>query len=250
MLSEGDRWPGYSVSLAGDNRKYHIRRDRQRGKQWNVCITMSTDGPYWTRDLSFFAIESPGELVRAVNRVATRFHGRPGGSFYVNEYHQVLKPVQVNDSVHLRYVGEFPDVSFAFPLDDTPWVVGPAAIDAPAGLTPGDDWSGPRCGIPYWITRRGGRIYRPLTHWYEDEFVRRKSREYLDRYSSSYDELSQRIRSAKQGSGGRFYVNGSGLIFTPYRRGARDWGRRYLGRLWDFVDRDDWFPKTVPKTEG
>lgn len=244
MLTEGDWWPGYSASLAGNNRKYHIKLDRQRRRRWNVCVTMTTRGRYWSRERSIFATEIPSELVSAVNRVARQFHGQLGGSFYVNEYRQVLKPIYRNDAVQLRYVGEFPDVEFNFPLRDSEWTVGPGATSPPAGISPGDDWEGPRCGIPYWITRRGGRVYRPRTDWHEQDFVRRESREYLDDYSSGYDELSGAIRSAKHGSGGRFFVNGSGSIFTPYPSEGGNWRYRYVGQLWCLIEREDWFPKT------
>lgn len=246
MLSEGDEWPGYSVSVAGDNRKYHVKRDRQHTGQWNVAVKVREGaGNYWQHERWIFSRAVPEDLVAAVNRVARRFHGQRGGSFYVNEYHQVLKPIFSDDEVTLHYVGEFPDGKFMFPLDDGRWTVGPAATEPPAGLTPGEDWPGPRCGIPHWITRARSKIYRPRVQWFESDFVKEETREYLDDYSSDYERLSQAIASAKGGSGGRFYVNGSGSIFTPYPRGRRRWGYKYVGRLWELIGRNDWFPKTT-----
>lgn len=239
MLSEGDLWNGYGVSLPGQDRKYHVKRDVSR---WTVMVSYRpVDELAWawlSTDL-----QCP-ELVAAVNRVALRHHGRQGGSFYFNEYNQVLKPIWTDTSVELRYVGEFPRSRFRFTLFDGVWN---SRLPHNSDLLPGSDWIGPRCGIPYWLEVRRGRaglrIYRPRVLQSEDRFVQIRHREYLDAYTRSYERLAQQVWVAKGRLGGRFYVTEAGSVWTPYPSGpARtDWRYRYVGHLWDHVD--EWYPK-------
>lgn len=183
------------------------------------------------------------DLVAAVNRVARKFNGRPGGSFYFNEYNQVLKPVFGDGMIELRYVGEFPSARLQFSLFDGEWSNRPP--HAPGGeLEPGDDWVGPRCGIPYWLeTRNNLRIFRPSVMQPEDDFVLIRHREYLDDYNRSYRTFARVMRDAKGRSGGKFYVTESGSLWAPYWQGPAptDWAYRFVGCLWDYVD--EWYPK-------
>ena len=241
MLSEGDRWQGYGVSLPGNDRKYHVRRRRQR---WTVMVLYRpVDEPVsaWVP-----TSRECQQLVGAVNRVALKHHGRPGGSFYFNEYSQVLKPIWADGQVELRYVGEFPRCRFRFDLLGQVWDSRPPQSPK-QHLSPGDDWVGPRCGIPYWLDARGGssnlRIYRPKVLQTEDMFVEIRRREYLDEHTQSYKRLAKAIWKSKAGSGGRFYVTEGGSVWTPYRSGPadRDWSYRYVGSLWHCID--EWYPK-------
>ena len=170
------------------------------------------------------------ELVSAVNRVALRYRGRPGGSFYFNEYNQVLKPIWGQGSVELRYVGVF-TLSLRFNVLGRAWdnrLPHSPAVD----LAVGDDWWGPRCGIPYWLQVHPRlRIYRPRVLQNEDSFVRVEDREYLDVYSRDYQNLAEVIRRAKEGSGGRFYVTEAGSIWAPIKRPRpHGWRYRYVVR--------------------
>lgn len=242
MPSEGDRWEGYSVSLPGKDRKYHVR---YQGGTWNVAVLYRFPDDFAQAWL-FSETENP-ELVAAVNRVAKEWNGQKGGSFYFNEFNQVLKPVYGDGMVELRYVGEFPGAEFRFRIGPFDWSNRPPH-DLARVLKPGHDWLGPRCGIPYWIGRPnepGGfpRIYRSVVTQSEDEFVQIQYREHLDRYSPGYGPLAHAIWLAKGKSGGKFYLTEAGSIWAPYRAsgGVRDWRYRYVGHLWDCVDR--WFPK-------
>ena len=240
MLSEGDLWRGYGVSLPGQDRKYHVKQHRNR---WTVMV--------WYRPVDELAfawlptdVQCP-QLVAAVNRVALQHRGRRGGSFYINEYNQVLKPIWADASVELRYIGEFPRCRFRFELFDGTWV-SRLPHSPNRQLSPGSDWIGPRCGIPYWLERRGRgglRIYRPRLLQSEDDFVQFRHREYLDAYTRSYERLAQAVWVAKGGLGGRFYVTEAGTVWTPYRSGPApmDWNYRYVGCLWDHVN--EWYPK-------
>lgn len=241
MLREGDLWQGYGVSLPGQDRKYHVRRHRG---QWTVMV--------WYRPVHELAfawlrtgLQCP-QLVAAVNRVALRHHGRPGGSFYFNEHNQVLKPIWSDEHVELRYVGEFPHCKFRFGLFDQVWD-SRIPHSQNGRLAPGDNWDGPRCGIPYWLDVRRGRgnlrIYRPKVLQNEDDFVIVRHREYLDDHTRTYERLAEAVWAAKGGLGGRFYVTEAGSIWAPYRSGPAptDWNYRYVGGLWDHVN--EWYPK-------
>lgn len=250
MLNEGDLWQGYGVSLPGDDRKYHVRHHQQH---WTVIVR------YRLRDEPASAwvpnSRQCPELVDAVNRVAQQHSGQPGGSFYFNEHDQVLKPIWGEGKVELRYVGEFPDCRFRFDLLGDVWDSRPPhSPNANRQLVPGDDWPGPRCGIPYWLDGREGnripRIYRPTTLQSEEMFVKIRSREYLDEHTRSYKRLARRIAEAKGGSGGRFYVTEGGSVWTPYHSGPKrtDWNDRYVGCLWDYTN--DWYPKWCGASPG
>ena len=241
MISEGDLWQGYGVSLPGNDRKYHVRRHQQR---WIVMV--------WYRPVGEPASawvptsrQCP-QLVAAVNRVALDHHGRRGGSFYFNEYDQVLKPLRGDGQVELRYVGEFPRCRFRFDLLGQVWDSQPPHSPKQQ-LSPGDEWVGPRCGIPYWLDAREGsrnlRIYRPTVLQSEDMFVEIRHREYLDDHTENYERLAKAIWKAKGRSGGRFYVTEGSSVWTPYHSGPaeKDWNYRYVGSLWDCIDA--WYPK-------
>ena len=241
MLWEGDRWTGYGVSLPGQDRKYHVKRHRNR---WTVMVLYR---PLGELAYAWLPTQLPClELVAAVNRVALRYHGRLGGSFYFNEYDHVLKPIWADERVELRYVGDFPQCRFRFRLFDRVWDSRPPHLSGKT-LSVGDDWVGPRCGIPYWLqvlsNRRGFRIYRPTVLQSEDEFVEVRHREYLDFHCRRYKRLAKAVWKAKGRHGGRFYVTEAGSVWTPYWQGPErtDWGYRYVGWLWDYVD--DWYPK-------
>jgi len=240
MPREGDLWEGYRVSLPGQDRKYHVKRHRGR---WTVKVWYRPVGRYayaWRSTAT-----DCSELVAAVNRVARRFHRKPGGSFYFNEFNQVLKPIYGDGRVELRYVGDFPGCLLRFQLLDGVWNNRPPHTPD-RELAVGDNWVGPRCGIPYWIeTGRELRIYRPSVLQSEDDFVEVRHREYLDPYNRDYGDLAQAVWKAKGRSGGRFYVTESGSLWAPYWEGPgrTDWNYRYVGRLWEYVEGNEWYPK-------
>ena len=240
-LEEGDAWPAhaYHFGLTPDH-KYHVRRDPSTG-DWNVAVKHRDTGDYYLAEEWVFS-ESPCEdLVEAVNAVARKYNGQPGGSFYYNEYNQVLKPIGTESGSELRYVGEFDECYFFFDLGDRGWDTRPSDLEScPNGLEPGDEWWGPKCGVPYTIDS-SGQIYRPSVQWFENEMVKVEDRLYLDRYASDYEELSDAIMDAKGWSGGNFYVTEAGLIWAPYKKRS-GWGYAYAGFLWHLVQKSEWFP--------
>lgn len=241
-LYEGMRWPGYRPVPVSKERKYTIRRDRKLcTSNWNVMIhhhdgqVISSEDPRLIASERRPPVPEPDvcKLVDAVNRVARKYNGTPGGSFYYNEYNQVLKPVWNNCTPHLRYVGEFPNCWLLFSYG-TLWSNRPSHL--PFGnLEVGEDWPGPPIGIRHGLDSRM-RIFRRIRE-VDDGFVI-EDKEYLDPPNL---ELWEAINDLK-GSSGRFYVTEAGSIWAPYGYS----GRRYIGNLWDYATPDGgWFPKTV-----
>jgi len=253
----GALWGGYVVTLPGRERRYHVR---QRGGRWHVMVWWSDPGELaagW-----FPSRADATALTHSVNEVARAKAGSPGGSFYFSEWGDVIKPVWRKGSVRHYHCGSFPGLELAFDLGGVRWRNRAPYCESHRPLQPGDLWQGPRCGIPYWLdvrTSEGapyGRLYRPLALQSEDEFVEVKSREYLPSGTAGVEALTHAVSHVKGASGGRFYVTEGGAVWAPSRvragsgqgDGEGHWVDRYVGRLWDFVVRREWFSPRLPLT--
>lgn len=171
-------------------------------------------------------------LVKMVNDVKIAHSGKPNGSFYINEYRQVIVPVVGDDRYFLA--GEYQDsLRFdfegkrisgeAFDLDQNP-------------LTPGAPWMGPHAGIPYVLAAGGQDIYYKYTPRPHVEKKVRLSKKIGDVEAA---KIAARIRDVLGFEGGRFYVNEFASIFSPVHTGF-SWECLYIGQL----DLECWFPKT------
>jgi len=176
--------------------------------------------------------ENHPELVAMVNAVKKSQGTAPNGSFYINEYSQVIVPVVGSAAYYfagiykkrLRFKFEGKTLS-GEPVD---WHGNP--------IMPGDDWMGPHPGIPYILAAGGSDVY------YESKprpNVKKKVKlsKALDPPTAS--EVAGMICKYKGQAGGRFYVNEYGLIFSPVQEGY-DWRYIYIGEL----DLSKWFPET------
>ena len=128
--------------------KYAVRSGRTGPV---VALTYcTTDDERW-----YMTTEDHSELVAMVNAVKTAQGQAPNGSFYINEYKQVIVPVIGSDDYFLAGTYERP-LRFGFegrilsgePID---WSGNP--------LSPGDEWVGPHPGIPYVLAAGGADIY-------------------------------------------------------------------------------------------
>jgi hypothetical protein len=162
-------------------------------------------------------------LVEIVNAAKIELNGQPRGVFYINEFCDVLIPDGEGGSY---WAGHY-DENLEFEYEDQ--ILSPKA---PAGLMPGDIWPGPHVGVKY-ILRAGGadikyesRIgNRVLTVPLSDEIGTEPSA-----------RLAKRLAGIIGFSGGRFYVNERGELFSPARAGDGV-SPVYLGNL----DHDMWF---------
>jgi hypothetical protein len=192
-----------------------------------VALTYNTgDDERW-----YMTTEGHPELVAMVNAVKTAEGGAPNGSFYINEYKQVIVPVIGSSDYYLAGDYEKP-LRFEFegkilsgePFD---WNGTP--------LSPGAEWTGPHPGIPYVLAAGGSDIYY--------DFSPRPNVQKRMKLSKATDQLTAEavaaiVRGHKGFSGGRFYVNEFRTIFSPIKEGDE---RRhvYIGEL----DLRMWFPK-------
>jgi hypothetical protein len=163
-------------------------------------------------------------LVEMVNRAKVAGSGQPGGSFYINEYRDVLVPVPSG----CVYVGNYrKDLEFDFEGA----VLGPRA---PEGLSPGDEWPGPHVGVSYVLTADGNDIkYDEWLTPTRQRTVRLSTAIGVDAARS----LASRLGRYKGKGGGRLYINEAYEFFSPVQ-GSNSLLYIYLGGLED----DDWFP--------
>ena len=191
-----------------------------------VSLTFNTgDDERW-----YMTTENHPELVAMVNAVKTGQGSAPNGSFYINEYNQVIVPVLGSTdyfiagtyATRLRFEFEGKTLSGeAIDLDGNP-------------ISPGGQWTGPHPGIPYVLAAGGADVYYDSTPR-PNVKKRVKLSKVLDPPTAS--EVAGMIREHKGYSGGRFYVNEFRSIFAPIQEGY-DWQYIYVGEL----DLSKWFP--------
>lgn len=181
---------------------------------------------YWLdrhKEVALLTTEGHPRLVAMVNEVKEEQNDRPGGTFYINEFSQVLVPTQNGYFVAGLY-DEFLEFSFEGIL------IGPRA---PAGLEPGQEWRGPHVGIPYVLTA-DGRDVRYEREVRPQVIRRERLRDVIGAGPAS--QLAQRLARHKAG-GGRVYINEAREFFAPIEQSGT-WKYIYLGNLRD----DSWFP--------
>ncbi len=209
--------------------KYAVRRNKGR---MEVGLLFRTDyGEEWTMSTA-----AHPELVQMVNAVKMEISGNPGGSFYINEYRQVIVPA-ADGSDSYYYAGEYhQDLEFLF---EGKTVSSRAVASDGRPLKPGDTWEGVHPGIPY-VLKAGGKDIS-FRHPVRPNVTRE---ELLSRYVSPAAALTlaARIRSVKGFEGGRFYVNERCHMFAPL---GGEGGLNYV-YIGDLAPTDPWYPKWQP----
>ena len=211
----GDRYPGNQKKGVSKTARYSITAD---GK---VRLVYPIDH----RDRALLTTEEHPALVRLVNDLREDMFGRPGGSFVINEFQHVLVP---DGKGHAYLAGQYREMlEFAFDGQ----TISPVA---PAGLNPGDTWSGPRVGIKYVIAAGGRDVY----YEYEPRpQVLRKVKLSDEIGAAAAARLIKDVLVHKR-EGGGLYINEAGEFFAPIQQGEQ-WVATYLGSLGD----RDWFPE-------
>jgi hypothetical protein len=190
-----------------------------------IALTYNTgDDERW-----YITTEDHIDLVNMVNNVKLEVSGKPFGSFYINEYKQVLVPAVGSDSYFLA--GEYEN-PLRFEFEGK--VISGEPIDLGGQpISPGDLWVGPHAGIPYTLSA-GGKDIKFTT-------VPRPNVEKTVKLSKiigfeKAESVASKIQAFKGFAGGRFYVNEFCSIFAPIQEGY-EWNYLYLGQL----DLDTWF---------
>ena len=141
-------------------------------------------------------------------------HGSgPNGPFYINEYKQVIVPV--GDTAQYYLAGKY-DIPLEFRFKGRTISGQPIGPDNQR-LEPGDTWTGPHAGIPYILAASGDDIYyrtRP-----EPE-IEKRVRLSAKRGKTTAAQMARMLSALKGPSGGRFYVNEFGCVFSPINDGA------------------------------
>ena len=174
--------------------------------------------------------EDHPELVNMVNDVKTSLGLQPNGSFYINEYKQVIVPVVGNENYYLA--GTY-NMSLSFEFEGKIISGEPVDLDGNS-INPGDDWYGPHVGIPYVLCAGGNDIKYTTRPRPNVEKTIKLSKIIGNDLAKS---VAERIRLIKGFQGGRFYVNELCSIFTPIQVDA-ELKYIYIGKL----DLNNWFP--------
>lgn len=227
-------WPQNVSKLA----KYGVRFI---DKDWKVTVTCDMgDG------LRYFAVEGGGhDLAERVNAVKREVQTQLGGVFYINEYGHILVPVAQGGTSEYYYAGRFEhDLAFEFEGSQlTTRPMGPDGLE----LHPGESWVGPRPGIPYVLAAGAGDIYyeTPALTDGETPAVRPNMtrRVKLSAVLKDRGKLARAVKpvaDVRGHSGGRFYVNEHGAIFSPVDKGDGN-GLNYV--YCGTIEREEWFPE-------
>ncbi len=219
------RFEGNCPRNVAKTAKYAVRHQGS-----GLVIGLVYDAPEGER--WFATTEEHPDLVRLVSGVKLELTGSPAGPFYINEYRQVIVPG--GDSEDYYLAGEY-DRPLRFEFEGRTLSGEAVSLDGNP-LEPGDEWAGPRPGIPYRLAAGGGDIYykmRPRPN------VEKKVSLSNERSAEVARAVAMRILGHKGWQGGRFYVNEWRAMFAP-RQGDAGWNYVYLGQL---LAEDPWFPK-------
>jgi len=205
LMNPPYEWYGRYRRPAGDESAYHVKN--------GVINVFWRDSGY---NLECPVIETTPDvrrLAEAVNAAKQAATGNRGGSFVINEFGQVICPVENSRDRFL--VGEARgDLYFKDPRNDSRLCLNKR------GLNCGDLWPLPYMGIQYQL-HRNNEIY----FWYEDE----------DGGATEYPwkqdlELISNIRNIRRDGPVRFLVNQYGIVLTKKEVGPKQW-RTYVGRI-------------------
>ncbi|MGB9863612.1 MAG: hypothetical protein ACPLPQ_07385 [Candidatus Saccharicenans sp.] len=220
------------LQIFNGNRPQSVSKDAKysvrlvNNKPMVTIVYETADGERW-----YPSTDAHPKLVEMVNNAKIEITGKPFGSFYINEYHQVIIPAVGTSDYFL--VGEYSEhIRFEFEGK----IISGEPIDFDGRpLKPGDVWVGPRAGIPYILEAGGDDIryeYRPRP------FVEKRVRLSQAIGKERATQVAHMIRSVKGFSGGRFYVNEFHAIFAP-KNTADGLKYLYIGQ----IDLGQWFPK-------
>jgi len=216
------KFEGLIPSTVAKDTKYSVH---SAGEGYKIALLYRTsDGETW-----HMSNEEHSLLANMVNKVKTEVTGSPGGSFYINEFKQVL--VKANDVCYLA--GEY-DTPLKFEFDGK-IISGEARNLDGKPLEPGDIWVGPHVGIIYILAAGGGDIKCKFKKS-QDITVEKKLSQAVG--LGEANKVARSIAKIKGNAGGRIYVNEFGNIFTPKNS---DDGIDYI--YVGAIDYKSWFSK-------
>lgn len=174
-------------------------------------------------------------LVERVNAAKSELNGTPGGSFYINEFEQVIVP-PVNSCGYYYLIGEYTN-SLKFCVDGEILSGDCYKRNGKAYHQRGDEWEGLHHGIPYIITAHADDIYYKKIE--SDGITETKVK--LSKYQDKrvVQKICRMIAEQKGDEGGKFYINEYRQLFYP-KTEQNITNYYYIGELENL---SDWFPK-------
>ncbi len=209
--------------------KYRVRRGSADDGGGGLVIALvyeAEDDERWHP-----STDAHPDLVAMVNAVKTSSGNPPNGTFYINEYKQVIVPV-AKGSVY--YLAGCYDKPLAFEFEGK-HLSGDAKDLDENPIAPGDTWVGPHPGIPYKLCAGGNDIAYSV---FPRKDVERRIRLSKEIGQDRARDAASIISSVKGHAGGRFYVNEHLNAFAPLGDG-QDLKYIYCGK----IDLGMWFPK-------
>jgi hypothetical protein len=231
-------WPQNVSKLA----KYAVR---YVDGAWKITVLYDAGS-----GLRYLAVEGGGtDLVSRINNVKTALRDQPGGAFYVNEYRHVLVPVKGDETSGVGseyyYAGKL-DGDFSFEFEGLPLNTRPIHPNG-TPLEIGERWVGPRPGVPYVLSAGGSDIYyeTPALTDTDPPTIRPSMKRKVQLSKILIDKTLIRravkpVAEIRGYSGGRFYVNEHGAIFSPVDAGDGN-GIDYI--FCGEIDWTAWFPE-------
>ncbi len=209
-------------------REWYGRYRRPKGNESAYHVTVNGTIHVQWRD-SGYKFECPvaltadvQRLARAVNQAKQSYAGWAGGSFIINEFGQVICPIQQTSDRYLLGEAEG-KLYFEDPWDDDVLL----SIGDDKDLICGDDWERPYIGMQYQL-HAGDFIY----YWREDD-----EGGGMVRADDQDGDLIERLRAIRPHGGVRFIVNHHGIVLTKKHVEGKRWKPVYVGQ----IDYDYWF---------
>ncbi|PKK89035.1 MAG: hypothetical protein CVV64_16240 [Candidatus Wallbacteria bacterium HGW-Wallbacteria-1] len=174
------------------------------------------------------------DLVKMVNDVKLGIGNPPNGSFYINEYKQVIVPAVGTEEYY--YAGDYTK-TLIFNFEKTTLSGKPVNLDG-ISIKPGQEWNGPHVGIPYVLTAKVDDLYYCYSPRPNVEKKVRLSKKIGPQRAKQVAKSIIDVLGYESMSGGRIYVNEELAMFKPIADG---WNMKYIyvGQ----VDLNEWFPK-------
>ena len=230
-------WPKNVSKLA----KYSVRLHED---EWKVTVFCDVG-----EGMRFLAVQYGGSNIpKLVNSVKLGLGQSEGGTFYINEYCHLVVPIKVDNTSYYYFAGKIPEPDFQFKFEGEELTSYPKYPDG-RPLSIGDEWVGPRPGIPYVVAAGGADIYyrRPAISPTDPSKIRERVELKVKLSKVCEDKVAMKsnlnkVTEFKGSSGGRFYINEHHAIFAPVSNGDGD-GINYIycGQL----NMSGWFPEPI-----
>lgn len=239
-VTEHRLYRGHWPKNVSKTAKYGVRIDNG---EWEVTVVCDLgDG------LKYLAVDrGTTNIAKCVNQIKQAVARQEGGAFYINEYQHLLVPLKRGNDTHYFSDGKV-DCEFHFEFEGKRLTSKPVNADGNP-LSPGDEWIGPRPGIPYVLAAGGKDIYYETPALTEtdppevrENLTRKVELSKVIKDNARLASAIQPILDVRKHQGGRFYVNEHGAIFTPVDKGDGN-GLNYI--YCGQIDFDAWFPEPV-----